>query len=302
MNDIGIIGAGKWGSALALAFAKNSKVAIYSRTYKDGLSPLCDVLDSKYILISIASQYIDSWLENNYTYKNDQLVLIASKGIDKNSGLFLNEILAKYVPKDKTVFLSGPSFASEVALGLPTALTLASVSSEASSAWATLFPSFIKTYISPDVIAAEVGGAYKNVIAIAAGICEGLHLGQNARAALITRGLAEMTRFGVAFGGELKSFLGLGGVGDLLLTATSQTSRNYRVGLALASGKSISQALLEIKEVAEGVDTAYAIVKICNKHAIYAPIATEVALVLDGKNPKESIGALLSSSTKSEFY
>lgn len=299
---IGIIGSGKWGSALKDAISQQAEVLIWSKTFRDGQSDLKDVLECEFLLIAIASQHIDEWLSVNYTHKKNQKILIASKGIDKKSGLFLNHILEKYIPKENCVFLSGPSFASEVALKLPTALVLSSENEECAKSWAEFFPKYIKTYVSSDVIGAEVGGAYKNVIAIAAGICTGLKLGQNARAALITRGLAEMSRFGIAFGAHIQSFLGLGGVGDLLLTATSETSRNFRVGLLLAHGKTLQEALIEIKETAEGVDTAYAINKICESKNIYAPIANEVVEILNGKNPKASLGALLSSSTKSEFY
>ncbi|MEY4505355.1 MAG: hypothetical protein RL154_1655 [Pseudomonadota bacterium] len=299
---IGVVGAGKWGSALKDALSLKSSVCIWSKTPRDGQVSIDEVLTSEYLLVAIASQHIDEWFKQNYIFKNTQKLLIASKGIDKQNGLFLNHILSKYAPEENTIFLSGPSFASEVAKKLPTALVLSCKSEQNAKEWSTLFPTFIKTYISDDVIGAEVGGAYKNVIAIAAGICEGLQLGQNARAALITRGLAEMTRFGLSFGANIQSFLGLGGVGDLLLTATSQTSRNYRVGLALSHGKTLQEALIEIKETAEGVDTAFAIDKICGEKNLYAPIAKEVTLILNGKNPKESISALLSSSNKNEFY
>ncbi len=152
---------------------------------------------------------------------------------------------------------------------------------------------FIKTYYSADVIGAEVAGAYKNVLAIASGICEGLHLGKNAQASLIARGLVEMERFGKYFGAKKSTFLGLSGAGDLFLTANSTMSRNYRVGLGLASNKKLDDILKELGEVAEGIKTAEAVHTLSNKHNIYTPIANEVKLILDGKNPKDSLKDLL---------
>ena len=151
----------------------------------------------------------------------------------------------------------------------------------------------MKTYTSSDVIGAEVCGAYKNVIAIASGICDGLKLGNNARASLIARGLVEITRFGKFFGAQDETFIGLSGVGDLFLTASSELSRNYRVGLGLAQGKSKSEILSELGEVAEGVFTAEAIVNIAKTHQIYTPIANEVFAILNGKNVKISLSDLL---------
>ena len=155
------------------------------------------------------------------------------------------------------------------------------------------FPNFIKTYYSSDVIGAEIAGAYKNVLAIASGICEGLNLGKNAQASLISRGLVEMQRFGKHFGAKKMTFLGLSGAGDLFLTANSTMSRNFRVGLGLAENKSLKDILDELGEVAEGVKTASAIDKLSKEHRIYTPIAQEVKLILDGKNPKDSLKDLL---------
>ena len=151
----------------------------------------------------------------------------------------------------------------------------------------------MKAYTSGDVIGAEICGAYKNVIAIAGGICDGLGLGNNARASLISRGLIEMDRFGSFFGAANETFLGLSGAGDLFLSASSNLSRNYRVGFALANGRKIDEILRDLGEVAEGVATAKAIVKIANEWQIYTPIAREVALIIDGKSPKTSVQDLL---------
>jgi glycerol-3-phosphate dehydrogenase (NAD(P)+) len=233
-------------------------------------------------------------LKENFVYKN-QKILVAAKGIEASSGAFLKDIYEEFVSSENLGFISGPSFASEVIQGLPTALVLNSTSKELYEKFAPLFPKFIKTYYSDDVIGAEIAGAYKNVLAIASGICDGLHLGQNARASLISRGLVEMDRFGSFYGSHKDTFIGLSGAGDLFLTASSTLSRNFRVGLGLAKGKSLAIILEELGEVAEGVKTAEAIYKLSQENNIYTPIANEVKLILDGKSPQQSLKDLLSN-------
>jgi glycerol-3-phosphate dehydrogenase (NAD(P)+) len=199
----------------------------------------------------------------------------------------------QYVPSENLCFLSGPSFAAEVIRSLPTALVINSTSLPVAREFAALFPKFIRTYVSEDVIGAEITGAYKNVIAIAAGICEGLGLGHNAAASLIARGLVEMERFGRAYGASQESFLGLSGAGDLFLTASSSMSRNYRVGLGLARGLSKEAVCEEIGEVSEGIGTAYALHEIAALRGVYLPIAAEVYAILEGKSPKQSLQDLI---------
>jgi glycerol-3-phosphate dehydrogenase (NAD(P)+) len=177
---------------------------------------------------------------------------------------------------------------------LPTALMISSTNASLAKKYADALPSYIKGYVDDDVVGAEVSGAYKNVIAIAGGVCDGLELGNNARAALISRGLVEMTRFGEAFGAKAETFLSLGGSGDLFLTASSTLSRNFRVGLGLAKGKNMDEILEELGEVAEGVPTAKALHKLAKDHDIYLPIAQEVyAMIEEGKDPRESVRDLL---------
>ena len=293
--SIGVIGAGKWGCALAFALSEKNSVYITSRTPRDikNFVSLEEVLKCEYLVFAIPAQQIASWLEKNFIYSG-QKVLVVSKGIEASSGRFLNEIYAPHVPSDKIAFLSGPSFAVEVQKSLPTALVVNASNEELSAEFASLFPSFIKAYTSTDVIGAEVSGAYKNVIAIAAGICEGLGLGKNAAAALISRGLVEMQRFGAYYGAQVDTFTGLGGAGDLFLTASSTMSRNFRVGLGLAKGKSQEEILEELGEVAEGIGTSYALHEISNAKDLYLPIAKEVYEMLEGKDPKESLKDLLS--------
>ncbi len=293
---IGVIGAGKWGSALAFALSEKNEIFITSRTPRDikNFVSLEEILKYEYLVIAIPAQQVASWLEENFIYSG-QKILVAAKGIEAKSGKFLNEIYSKYVPDTNIAFLSGPSFAAEVIQSLPTALVLNSTNEELSAKFSSFFPSFIKTYTSTDVAGAEVAGAYKNVIAIAAGICEGLGLGKNAAASLISRGLVEMLRFGREYGAKEESFIGLSGAGDLFLTASSTMSRNFRVGLGIAKGKSQSEILEELGEVAEGIGTTYALHKISREKDLYLPIATEVYRMLEGENPHVSLKNFLSS-------
>lgn len=293
-GSIAVIGAGKWGQALHFALSQKEQTFITSRTPRDieNFVDLKTALECEYLIIAIPAQEIRSWLKENFVF-NGQKILVASKGIEASTGQFLNEIYADFVPDKNIGFISGPSFAAEVIKGLPCALVINSTSKKLYNKFEPFFPTFIKTYYSSDVIGAEVAGAYKNVLAIASGICEGLNLGKNAQASLIARGLVEMQRFGKYFGAKKSSFLGLSGAGDLFLTANSTMSRNFRVGLGLSQNKKVEDILLELGEVAEGVKTAEAIHTLSKKYKIYTPIANEVKLVLAGKNPKDSLKDLL---------
>lgn len=291
--SIAVIGAGKWGQALHFAIGSDSKIS--SRTKRDikNFVTIQEALECEYLVIALPAQIVRAWLEENFVYKN-QKILVAAKGIERETGAFLNEIYKKFVPNENLAFLSGPSFAAEVMKSLPTCVVINSTNRSLAEKFASFFPSFIKTYTSSDVIGAEICGAYKNVLAIASGICDGLELGNNARASLISRGLVEMRRFGKFFGADDETFLGLSGAGDLFLTASSQLSRNYRVGFCLAKNRNLEDILEKLGEVAEGVFTTEAILELSKKYDIYTPIASEVELALKGKPPKESLKDLLS--------
>ena len=295
-DSIAVIGAGKWGQALHFALSQKQQCLITSRTKREieNFVDLEAALECEYLVIAIPAQQIRAWLKDNFEFKG-QKILVASKGIEATTGQFLNDIYADFVPESNIGFISGPSFAAEVIKGLPCALVLNSTSKKVYDEFKPFFPNFIKTYYSADVIGAEVAGAYKNVLAIASGICEGLQLGKNAQASLISRGLVEMQRFGKKFGAKKSSFVGLSGAGDLFLTASSTMSRNYRVGLGLAANKNLETILEELGEVAEGVKTSEAVYKLSCEHDIYTPIAKEVKLVLDGKSPLDSLKDLLQS-------
>lgn len=292
---LAVIGAGKWGQALYHAFSQKNEVVISSRTPKDipGFVSMEEALAYEYLVIAIPAQAVRGWMEQHFVDRG-QKILVAAKGIETSTGAFLNEVYGQFVNEERLAYISGPSFAAEVQQSLPTALIISSTNQKLAWKYAEALPNFIKGYVSDDVVGAEVAGAYKNVIAIAGGVCDGLKLGNNARAALISRGLVEMTRFGEAFGAKTETFLSLGGAGDLFLTASSTLSRNYRVGLGLAEGKAMNTILEELGEVAEGVPTAKALYKIASEKEIYLPIAREVyAMIEEGKDPKESVSDLL---------
>ena len=291
---LAVIGAGKWGEALFRAFSNKNECVITSRTPRNiqNFVSLDEALKREYLVIAVASQSLKTFLAN-IDLKNKK-ILVASKGIDKDNFKFINEIYEEYVPKENIAYIGGPSFAKEVKESKPTALVIASYNLSLAKEFSEFFPNFIKTYIDSDVMGVEIAGAYKNVIAIASGICAGLNLGENAKASLLSRGLVEMDRFGEIFGAKKETFLGLAGAGDLFLTANSTLSRNYRVGLGLASGKSLDVILDELGEVAEGVFTTEAIYKLSKKFGIYTPIANEVYHILNGKDIKESLKDLLS--------
>ena len=293
---IAVIGAGKWGQALAYAIGKNNAIKIASRSKKDipNFVSMREALQAKYLIIAIPAQFVRSWMQA-HRLRSDQKVLVAAKGIEIENRAFLNEIYADFVSNEQLAFISGPSFAKEVKADLPTALVISAYNQSLAQEFATFFPDSIKTYVDDDVTGAEVAGAYKNVIAIAAGVCDGLSLGNNARAALISRGLVEMSRFGTSFGAKEETFLGLSGAGDLFLTASSNLSRNYRVGYYLAKGKKLDTILKDLGEVAEGVYTTRALFAISQQENIYVPIAAEVHALLEGKDPLHSLQDLLSS-------
>lgn len=230
-------------------------------------------------------------------------VVWACKGFDARTGELPHRIVARVLGEDaRCAVLSGPSFADEIARGLPAALTLASREADfAHEAAQALHGPRLRVYSSRDVIGVEIGGAAKNVMAIAAGICDGLSLGLNARAALITRGLAELTRLGLALGGRAETLMGLAGAGDLILTCTGDLSRNRRIGLQLATGMPLADALSALGHVAEGVNSARALQALAHAHEVEMPITGAVCDVLDGRaSPGEAVQALMRRDPRPE--
>ncbi len=301
-NSIAVIGGGSWGRALAFAFSQKNNVGIVSRKQLSFLNSyfshkvlqidLAQALNFKYIIIAIKSDVMREWL-SKVKFNNKSIILVATKGIEIDSGAFISDIFDELCENKNVGYLMGPSFAKEVLEGMPCALNIHTKREKELACFANIFPNFIKIYFNNDVIGGEVAGAYKNIIAIAGGISDGLNLGNNAKASMLSRGLIEMARFGKFFGANSETFLGLSGAGDLFLSANSILSRNYRVGMGLAKGKSLKLILNELGEVAEGVQSTRAVVNLANKHNIYTPIAKQVDEILDGKSPKDSVRELI---------
>jgi glycerol-3-phosphate dehydrogenase (NAD(P)+) len=320
---IAIIGAGSWGTAIAILLAKNGvSTRLWGRdekkiqqmiaercnrfflpqiSFPDQLQADTDfshvIQTADIILIAVPSHAFRATLKKIKKIKPDiDNLCWATKGLEVGSQKLLHQIvLEEFGTQLSYAVISGPTFATEVAKGLPTAVTIASNQNEFVTLLASLFhnPTF-RPYISSDVIGLEIGGAVKNVLAIAAGIADGLGYGANTRAALITRGIAEMTRLALKLGAEKETIMGLSGVGDLLLTCTDDQSRNRRMGLAIGSGKSLKHAQQEIVQVVEGVQTAKEIYKLAKKYQVNMPIVEQVYHVLyENVSAKQAVINLL---------
>lgn len=330
MSYIAVIGAGSWGTTLASVLAKKGfDVVIWARETEivrlinserensiylpsiklpESLSCTDDIFEAikkaRFIVNAVPTQYI----RNIFTpiknlLQSDSIVVSASKGIEKvtlkTPSMILNEILNRNVN-----VLSGPTFAIEVAQEKPSAVTISGFEKKERLLLQEIFnTSYFRVYEHDDPIGAEIGGAIKNVIAIASGICDSLELGNNARAALITRGLHEIMRLGKHLGAKEITFSGLSGLGDLFLTCTSNLSRNYTVGYKLGKGESIEQISSSMRSVAEGVETSLSTVQLSQKIGIEMPISLEVYRVIyEGKSPKDAAYDLMNRALKPEFY
>jgi len=298
---VSVVGAGIWGRVLFQLIKKgNWETVITSRNFRpmEGFVEWERAIENPYLIIAVASQGVGEVLQKLKGWKGKG-ILIASKGIERHSLKFMHQIATQFLPEKQVAFLGGPSFAKEVAEGKPTGLVVASKNLQLAEQFRNFLDApFLKIYLSTDLAGVEVAGAYKNVLAIAGGICEGLELGQNAKASLLGRGLVEMARFGKVFGGEVETFLGLAGAGDLFLTANSSLSRNFRVGYNLAKGRQLPEILSELGEVAEGVYTAEAIYRLAQLHRVYTPIATQIYQILYHQKPIISaLQTLLSSDS-----
>jgi len=231
-------------------------------------------------------------------------IISGTKGLDSRSGLTVSQILGRMMPENPVVALSGPNLALEVAKGVPSATVAASTNCSASKYAQELFmcPS-LRVYTNPDILGVELAGALKNVIAIGAGVSDGLGFGDNTKAALLTRGLAEITRLGVRLGAEQATFMGLAGVGDIMATCASPLSRNRRVGLGLARGKRLEEILAELGQVAEGIPTTRAVIRLARDNDVAMPIAAEVhAMLFEGKSPETAVADLMQREPKDELW
>jgi len=330
MAKIAVLGAGAWGTALAIQISHQHKVSLWARNsghvsgmrkaranplylgdfkFNDNLQVEDDLgvaIDGADIILSVVpTAGFRSILKDIKALKSNQPIVWAHKGLEPQTAKLPHEVaLEELSDQQKWGALSGPSFAAELVRGLPTAVTLAANdASFAISAANLIHGSNLRVYNSTDVVGVSVGGAVKNVMAIAAGISDGMGFGNNARAAMITRGLAEITRFGVALGAKTETFMGLAGAGDLILTCTGQYSRNREVGLQLASGKSLEDILHGLGHVAEGVNTAREVMRLANSMSIDMPITFEVNQALThGKSARDAVMTLLGRGQKTEGF
>jgi glycerol-3-phosphate dehydrogenase (NAD(P)+) len=327
---VAVLGAGSWGTALAMQLVRagarpilwdwDSRHVESMRASGRNLQFIPDhplppeitlesdleraVRGAEEIIIVVPShafvgviRQIEPWLQAG------QGVSWACKGLEPGTGQFLHEPAKQLFGDSRPLaVITGPSFALEVAADLPTAITVAGTEPAYCARIACLLHGGnFRAYTSDDIVGAELGGSLKNVLAIATGICDGMGLGDNARAALITRGLAEMMRLGRALGAREQTLTGLTGMGDLVLTCTGNLSRNRRLGLALGSGKSVDEALAEIGQVVEGVKTAAEVRRLAQRHGVEMPIAEQVyGIIHEGWNPYQSVGDLLSREQKQE--
>lgn len=325
--NLAVLGAGAWGTAIAAHLAARHKVTLWARDaalaaalqagrensrYLKGVSLPSSLAvgadldaalrDTHLILAAMATAGLRDTLRRVKGAGSTAPVVWLCKGFEREQALLPHQVCAAELPGVICGALSGPSFAEEVARGQPTALTLASTDTAFAAVTAReLHGGSLRVYSSSDVIGVEVAGAVKNVMAIATGICDGLKLGLNARAALMTRGLAEISRLGVAMGGRTETFMGLAGVGDLVLTCTGDLSRNRRVGLLLAQGKPLVDILAELGHVAEGVYSAREVARIAGERGIDMPISDAVCRVLDAPGSAAQVALeLLSRDPKPE--
>jgi glycerol-3-phosphate dehydrogenase (NAD(P)+) len=322
---VGVIGAGAWGTALAAVLAqKHEAVLIWSfeadvadainrehcnPAYLPGYglpnhikatSQIADMAHCDYLLLVTPAQHLRVMLLQ--LPKTGAPFILCAKGIEADSAMLMSEVVARLRPEQPLAVLSGPTFAHEVAGGLPTAVTLAcedrALGQELSRLIAT--PSF-RPYRSDDVIGAEIGGAVKNVLAIGSGVVDGAGLGLNARAALIARGFAEMQRYGLARGAQMETMAGLSGLGDLVLTCNSENSRNFALGRGLGQGKSVAELLTDRRTVAEGAHTAPILLESARSFGVDMPIVTAVCTLLEGRaSVPDVVAALLSRPLRPE--
>jgi glycerol-3-phosphate dehydrogenase (NAD(P)+) len=329
-DSILVAGAGSWGTALAIHLARNGHATVLWGHDAGHIARIAHARRNERYLPGVefpALMSVEDELEGTLRRARDVILAVpckalrevahlvavharpdariswACKGIDVDTLQLPHAVVAEQFGADcPAAVVSGPTFANEVATGLPTAVVVASENAEfARDLAGYLHGGAFRAYVGDDVIGVEVGGAVKNVLAIAAGISDGLGFGANSRAALITRGLAELTRLGVAMGARKETFMGLAGLGDLVLTCTQDQSRNRRLGLAIARGQSASEAAAEIGQVVEGIRTAEALQRLSRMQGVEMPICDQVAMVLSGRcSPREAVQTLLAREPKSE--
>ena len=329
MADVGVIGAGSWGTALALLLHENGHhVTVWSaieseiemlRTeheHKDKLPGVrlpgdmdfttdlqAAVTDRDVLVLAVPSPFTRSTSLNMAPYiQKGQLIVNVAKGIEENTLMTLSQIIEDEIPQAEVAVLSGPSHAEEVGRGIPTTIVVGAHKKATAEYLQNIFMNEVfRVYISPDVLGIELGAALKNVVALAAGIADGLGYGDNTKAALITRGIAEIARLGVAMGGNFETFCGLTGIGDLIVTCASMHSRNRRAGILIGQGYTMERAMDEVKMVVEGVYSAKAAIGLAGKYHVQLPIIEEVnAILFEGQPADEAVKNLMLRDKKIE--
>lgn len=329
-NRIAVLGDGGWGTALSLLLDRKGCEAVLWSAFPDYAEVLKEkrenvkflkgiplpgsvaitadldeaVTTSEMVIVAVPTQFLRNIIKQirPESVKGKAVVSVA-KGIEKKTLLCPSQIISGEIPSEKLAVLSGPSHAEEVARRLPCCVVVASKSGEtAQQVQRILMDVSFRIYTSEDVIGVELGGAVKNVVAIAAGICDGLGFGSNAKAALLSRGLSEITRLGIALGARQSTFFGLSGLGDLVTTCISEYGRNRRVGELLGQGKRLEEILAGMEMVAEGIETARSVLELAAKQKIEMPIAKEVHRVLfEGKDPRQAVEELMLREPKMEM-
>lgn len=328
MARIGVLGGGSWGIALALLLYKNGhEVTIWSALPEEvemldkerehkmlpgvvipknmGVTEDVEtVVSNKDLLIlSVASRFVRTTANKISPFVTaKQKILNVAKGIEDDTLLTLSKVIEEEIPQGDIAVLSGPSHAEEVSQGIPTTVVVGAKSKRTAEYIQNLFMNeAFRVYISPDITGIELGGSLKNVVALAAGIADGLGCGDNSRAALITRGIAEISRLGVEMGGNFETFSGLTGMGDLIVTCASMHSRNRRAGILIGQGKTYEEAMDEVKMVVEGVYSAKAAMKLSEKYHVQLPIIEQVNKVLfEGKSPEQAVKDLMLRGKREE--
>ena len=330
MSKVSLLGAGSWGTALAIVLANNGHdVILWSaleaeitmlQTHREHMNRLPGVKlpdnikvtsdlemacsDPDIIVFSVASPYVRSTAKQCAPFiKEGQIIVNVGKGIEEDTLMTLSEILQEELPKGEITVLSGPSHAEEVSKGIPTTVVVGAKKKRTAEFIQNVFMNKVfRVYISPDIISIELGGALKNVIALAAGMVDGLGFGDNTKAALMTRGIAEITRLGVAMGGKKETLCGLSGIGDLIVTCTSNHSRNHNAGYLMGKGYSMEAAMEEVKQVVEGVYSAKSARKLAEKYQVNMPIIEAVNQVLfEEKSAEDATSELLTRDRVAEY-
>ena len=330
MERISVIGAGSWGIALANLLAGNGHDVTVWSIMKDEIEMLdknhehLDKLpgvklndsikyttdlemackDKNILVLAVPSVYTRNTSHSMAPYVTDgQIIVNVAKGVEENTLLTLSDIIEEEIPCANVCVLSGPSHAEEVGRGLPTTVVVGSRDQKtAEYLQDTFMNDFFRVYTSSDILGIELGGALKNVVALAAGIADGLGYGDNAKAALITRGISEIARLGIAMGGQFETFCGLTGIGDLIVTCASMHSRNRRAGILIGQGKSADEAMAEVKMVVEGVYSAKAAMGLSRKYNVDLPIIAEVNKILFENKPPKDVGRCLMNREKKDEH